>query len=203
MNKQRPLHNFLFLLLAALLIGNTAWTDVAGAASNSVLGGLGGVNNGTMDGGDGTGSAQITITSDQLDLVKQARDLTGTVINGGDVSSGQEVYFVIYVDNSTLHPAVDIRITDLLDEAEFTYVDDSIEYTTVATGSDDAAIWAGTWNGRTDNVGGPDDQASCTDFGAPAGKDRLTIGQVTGQANLQLDIAGSTLWALRIRVTIK
>ena len=202
MNKHRLSHTFLILTLTILVAWNPIWTEFADAATNSVQGGVGGVNNGTIQGGDGTGSAQITVNSTQLSLVKQARNGTGAVINGGDVSSGQVVYFVIYVDNTTSFSAVDVRITDALNETEFTYVPNSIEYTTVASGSNDAAIWGGTWNTLSDDVAGADDLASCEDTGGAADRDRLTIGQVTGQANQKLDIAGSTLWALRIRVTI-
>ena len=50
------------------------------AATNSVTGGINGINNGTLIGGDGTGTAQIEINSVQLELVKEARDLAGNVL---------------------------------------------------------------------------------------------------------------------------
>ena len=44
------------------------------AATNSATGGFGGINNGTLVGGDGTGRARIEINSVQLALVKEARN---------------------------------------------------------------------------------------------------------------------------------
>lgn len=201
MARLRSPHIILSILLAGLLVLNSL---PASAATNAVLGGVGGFNNGTLTGGDGSGTAQITLNSVNLALVKQARDLSGTVLPGGsNVSPGQEIYFVFYVDNTTSFTTGDIRITDFLNEAEFTYVSNSLETTTVPSGSNDAAIWAGAWTPLTDNVGGPDDIASITDSGGPAGLDRITVGSAAGQANQQLDIPGLILRAIRFRVTVK
>ncbi len=99
-------------------------------------------------------------------LVKQARDLSGTVIpDGSDVNSGQDIYFVLYLDNFTSARATNIKIIDLLDETAFTYVLNSIETTLVPSGSNDAAIWAGTWTPLSDNVNPSPDLASITDSG--------------------------------------
>jgi len=148
-------------------------------------------------------SATITVNSVQLALVKQARDLAGTVLAAGaNVAPGQAIYFVLYIDNPTGVPAGDIQITDQLNETEFTYVVNSIETTAVPTGSNDAAIWAGAWSPVTQDVGAPDDIASITDTGGPAGRDRLTVGAVAAQANQQLSISGNTLRAIRFRVTV-
>ena len=148
-------------------------------------------------------SGPVAVTSTQPLLVKQARDLAGTVLpDGSNVSSGQTIYFVVYVDNTTSVSADDFRITDLLNEAEFAYIPNSLEITTVATGSNDAAIWAGAWAPLTDVVGGPDDVASITDSGGPAGLDKATFGAVPGQVNQTLTIPGSTLRAIRFRVTV-
>ncbi len=172
-----------------------------GAEVNRVTGGIAGIDNGTLVGGDGTGEAEITLGGVTLSLVKQARDLAGAVLpNGSSVDQGQELYFVLYVDNSADFPATDIRITDLLDEAQFTYVDGSLERTDVPTGSNDAAIWAGTWTGLSDSAA--DDEASAADSGGPAGRDRITIGVVPSQSNAQVDLAGQTLMAVRFRVTV-
>ena len=62
------------------------------AADNAALGGIKGIDNGTLIGGDGTGEARLTLFSTDLALVKQARDLSGIVLpDGTDVSSGQEI----------------------------------------------------------------------------------------------------------------
>jgi hypothetical protein len=167
------------------------------------MGGIGGINNGTLSGGDGTGTARITINVISLALVKQARDLSGTVMPGGsNVVSGQEIYFVLLVDNSSPFAAADLRITDQLNELEFTYLPGTVETTVVAAGSDDAAIWAGTWNALSDSLGGPDDGASILDTGGPADRDRLTIGSVPGQANQLMDVPGSSIRAVRFRVRV-
>ena len=148
-------------------------------------------------------SGPVTVTSAPAALVKQARNLAGTVLpDGTDVASGDVIYFVTYVDNGTVVAAGDIRITDLINEAQFTYIPNTLETTVVPTGSNDAAIWAGAWAALTDAVGGPDDIASFTDTGGPAGLDRLTVGAVPGQVNLTLDIPGGSLRAIRFRVTV-
>lgn len=148
-------------------------------------------------------SAAVTVNSTQLALVKQARDLAGSVIpSGANVTPGQTIYFVLYVDNTTSYTANSIRITDLLNESEFSYVTNSIETAVVASGSNDAAIWAGAWTALTDAVGGPDDIASITDTGGPATADRLTVGDVPAQANQGLSVSGNTLRAIRFRVTV-
>ncbi len=149
-------------------------------------------------------SGPVTVNSVTLALIKQARDLSGAVLpNGSNVASGQQIYFVLYVDNPTAVSASDIRLTDLLNEAQFTYVPNSIETTAVPTGSNNAAIWGGAWTPLTDGVGAPDDIASITDSGGPPGLDKATIGAVLGQANQVLNIPGNTLWAIRFKVMVK
>lgn len=173
------------------------------AATNSATGGFGGINNGTLVGGDGTGRARIEINSVQLALVKEARDLAGTVLAANaDVNPGQEIYFVLYVDNITDFTAYRLSIQDAIDETQFTYVADSLESTSVASGADAATRWAGAWTPLTDALGGPDDEASILDTGGPAGPDLLTVGDVPGQANLLLQIPARTQWAIRFRVRV-
>lgn len=176
---------------------------VALAEYNSATGGIGGINNGTFIGGDGTGTARVEINSVRLALVKQARDLTGAVLaDGSDVVAGQIIYFVLYVDNPSAYPAESIQLSDLIDESQFTYVPNSIETTTVAAGSDDLAIWSGSWTSLSDAVGAPDDTASITDSGGNPVPDRLTAGTTPGQANQPLAVPGNTLRAIRFRVTV-
>lgn len=173
------------------------------AATNSATGGINGINNGTLIGGDGSGTAQIVINSVQLALAKEARDIAGSVLpDGSDVVFDQEIYFVLYVDNITDFPAYRTTIEDAIDETQFTYVPNSLETTSVASGSDEAARWAGIWTPQTDVLGAPDDDASILDSGGPAGADRLAVGEVSGQANLPLSIPAQTQWAIRFRVTV-
>jgi len=176
---------------------------VAHAAVNAATGGIGGIDNGTLIGGDGTGTARIELISVQLALVKEARDLPGTVLApNANVAPGQEIYFVLYVDNITDFLAPQFTIEDALNETQFTYVPNSLETTTVASGSNAAARWAGTWTPLTDAVGGPDDTASVLDSGGPAGLDHIAVGEVTGQVNQPLLIPAQTQWAIRFRVTV-
>ena len=173
------------------------------AATNSATGGVNGINNGTIIGGDGTGTAQIEINSVQLALVKEARDLAGTVLaSGANVALSQEIYFILYVDNITDFLAYRFAIEDAIDETQFTYSPNSLETTTVASGSNAAARWAGIWTPLTDALGGPDDEASVLDTGGPAGLDHVAVGEVTGQVNLPLQIPARTQWAIRFRVTV-
>jgi hypothetical protein len=139
----------------------------------------------------------------QLALVKEARDLTGTVLApNADVNPGQEIYFVLYIDNITDVAAYRLTIQDAIDETQFTYVADSLETTSVVSGADAATRWAGVWTPLTDALGGPDDEASILDTGGPAGPDLLTVGDVPGQANLFLQIPAQTQWAIRFRVRV-
>jgi hypothetical protein len=172
------------------------------AATNAVTGGIGGINNGTLLGGDGTGTARIELLSVNLALVKQARDLGGVLLaDGSNVTPGQEIYFVLYVDNSTV-AAAPLQITDLLNELEFTYVANSIESTTVPTGSTDAALWSGIWTPLTDALGAPDDSVSFIDTGGGAEPDQLTIGDVTGQVNQVFTVPANSIRAIRFRVRV-
>jgi len=176
----------------------------AHAATNSAIGGIGGINNGTLSGGDGTGTAQITLNTVQLALVKQARDLSGTVLpNGTNVAAGQVIYFVLYIDNTTSVQATNLTIIDLLDLTQFSYTAGSLETTTVPSGSNNAAIWAGAWTALTDAVDG--NIASRLNI-LPA-QDRITVGNTTGlspaQANAPLNIPAGQLTAIRFRVVVQ
>ena len=192
------------LFMSALLGWTIALVPLsASAATNRALGGIGGIDNGTFVNGDGTGDAQITLNKVDLSLVKQARDAGGNVLaDGADVTPGQQIWFVLYIDNVTNFPATGIRISDVLDESEFTYVSDSLESTTVASGANDAALWAGAWASLTDAVGAPDDIASITDTGGPPDKETLTVGEVIGQQNDPVSIPANTILAVRFRVTV-
>jgi hypothetical protein len=186
------------VLISALLASASLY-----GATNSATGGMGGLNNGTLVGGDGTGTARIEINSVQLALIKEARDLTGTVLAANaDVNPGQEIYFVLYVDNITDYAAYHLTIQDAIDETQFTYVADSLESTNVVSGADAATRWAGLWTPLTDASGGPDDEASILDTGGPPDSDLLTVGDVPGQPNLFLQVPAQTQWAIRFRVRV-
>lgn len=175
----------------------------ADAADNAATGGVGGLNNGTLAGGDGSGEAKISLFTVDLALVKQARDLAGTVLPAGaSVVPGQELWFVLVLDNPTPVAAGDLRLTDALDETQFTYVPGTLATTLVPTGSSDADIWAGAWNALTDALGPPDDEASFVDTGGPPDLDRLTVGTEPVQVNRLTDVPAATLRAVRFKVRV-
>ncbi|MGB8326779.1 MAG: hypothetical protein WCE48_04285 [Steroidobacteraceae bacterium] len=203
-----PLLRRAALRLAAALL-SCAWVFVAGmgstaeAAVNAATAVIGDGTGQQIDGGDGTGTARIVVNSTALGLVKQARDLTGQVLpDNTTVTPGQEIYFVLYVDNPTDFVAANLSLSDQIDETQFSYVANSIEFTTVAAGASDAIIWAASWAPLTDVQGAPDDQASIIDTGGPPSPDRLTAGDVPAQANVPINLPAHTRWAIRFRVKV-
>ena len=190
-------------LAVALLVSLLGTGGPASAVTNAALGGFGGLNNGTLQGGDGTGTAAVTIEVAALALVKQARDATGAVLpDGAPVAAGQTIFFVLFVDNPTLYPAEDLQITDLLDQSQFTYIPGTLAGTTVATGASDAALWGAAWAPLSDAVGSPDDVASMLDTGVPDGPDRFTLGAVPVQANLMDRVPARMIRAVRFQVRV-
>jgi len=197
---KKPRDSTANVLASALLILLLSWPFAAIAATNTA-----------NDAGGGsvslTSSGPVTVNSVKLALVKQARDLSGTVLpNGTNVPAGQTIYFVLYIDNSTTVQASNLTIQDLINLTQFSYVAGSLQTTTVASGSSNAAIWAGTWTALTDAVGGPDDIASRL-ANTDATHDRITVGNTTGlspaQANQPLNIAAGQLTAVRFRVVVQ
>jgi uncharacterized repeat protein (TIGR01451 family) len=175
----------------------------AEAATNAVRAGIGGLDNGTLAGGDGTGSGRITLNATGLRLVKQARRLDGTVLpQGATVDAGQELVFVLLVENPTDVPAEDVRLVDALDETAFAYVAGTLETAEVASGADDAAIWTAAWSVLTDALGSPDDEASVLDTGGPSGADRIVVGAESGQASRPVDVPAGAVRAVRFRVRV-
>jgi len=88
-------------MIVALML---AYPPAAFSASNTVI----------YPGGGGATlipSGPVEVNSVQLALVKQARDLAGAVLaTGANVTPGQTIYFVLFVDNVTAVPANDIRL---------------------------------------------------------------------------------------------
>lgn len=149
-------------------------------------------------------SGSLTVNSVQLALINRARDLAGAVLpNGSNVAAGQQIYFVLYVENTTTIEAINVQIEDSLNEAQFAYVPGSVETTIVATGSSDAAIWAGTWSPLTDSLGGPDDMASFVATDANGNLNRFTAGMAAGQANQQMNVPGGMIRAFRFKAIVK
>ena len=174
------------------------------AADNAARGGIGGIDNGTLQYGDGSGQARISLFSVDLALVKQARNLTGNVLpDAAPVSPGQDLWFVLYVDNPSAAAATDVRLNDQLDEAAFDYLPGSLEKTVVPSGTSDAGLWAASWTPLSDALGAPDDEASALDTGGPPGVDRVSVGAVSGQQNAVLDLPAGSRAAVRFRVRVK
>lgn len=178
------------------------WTD-ARSADNAATGGIGGLSNGTLLGGDGTGDARVSLFSADLGLVKKARALDGTVLPDlAQVNPGQEIWFELSVDNPTAAPVTDLQLEDLLDEAQFAYVPGTLAHVLVASGASDAAVWSASWNALTDALGPPDDVASMMNSGGPPGPDRLTAGAQAPQINQTLTVPANGKRAIRFRVRV-
>lgn len=191
------------ILIPALLAWIMATCAPAMGATNVATGTIGDGTHTVLQGGDGTGTAAITLQSTRLALRKQARTSDGTVLApGADVSPGQEIWFVLWVDNATLFDAHGLTIVDQLNESEFQYIPGTIERATAPSGADDATLWSASWAPLTDGPGSSEDEASFVDTSAPPGADRFTAGAVSGQANRELSVAPQTVYAVRFRVTV-
>lgn len=187
---------FLRCVRALVLLG-TAWPFFAFSATNQALN----VSGGSVALQD---SAAVTITSTVLPLLLEARDSSGNVLaSNADVVPGQQIYFLLSVDNPTPAQASDLRLSNLLDETQFTYVAGSIETALLPSGTGSAALWSGPWTPLSDALGAPDDIAAFTDSGGAVGADRFSAGAVTGQSNVNLDLPGNRLRAFRFQVTVK
>ena len=165
--------------------------------------GLGTVGSGVVEILDRHAEHFRTRAGVDLALVKQARDPAGTLLpDMAPVSSGQTLYFLLLIDNPTAAPASDLRVLDLLDESRFTYLSGTLEQALLPSGSDDAAIWAGSFSPLSDAVGAPDDGGSATDTGGATGADRITFGAVPSQANATIEVPAATMWVVRFQVRV-
>ena len=139
---------------------------------------------------------QLDITdNDPLRIVKRAFQSDGTPIpSGSTLPSGTPVKFLLYIDNP-LPLTADVSMRDVLDPV-FLYVAGSIKYdnsvvncaAATCSVAEEAAIFTAADSGTvgTDPVDG--------DVVSFAGV-TLDIGNQTA-ANAQLDIAGSSVWAV-------
>lgn len=156
-----------------------------------------------------TDSATITVTAAALSVVKLmfADDGTGTLIaSGTSVPRGTVVKFMIYIDNPTGVAIQDVRIEDLLAEADFTYQANSLYWNnmTTASGAAPAAIFTDA------DAGGAGVQLTQAVDLADVGSidttlspnDRFTVGAHTAQTNAQLDIPAGRIAAFIFRATV-
>lgn len=186
-------------------------TIFAGAASIWAA-----VNTATDPGGGSvslTASGNVTVTETALLLVKQvwspagvcltSSPTVGACTNAGiTVAKGTPLKFIIYVQNTTAFTLTDIRIQDALDITPgtgFTYTAGSLKYDlstadTATIGEIYSAVDAGTV------------ESDAVDTGAGnyasyfAGN--ITVGAVSGQANLTLPVPANKTFALEF-VAIK
>ena len=183
------------------------------------------VNQATDPGGGGvslTNSGNVTVNSSTLQLMKQVWDSAGSnclasipadaTCNSSassiTVPAGTTLKFLIYVKNTSDVSLSDVRFQDLLDDSAtgFTYTASSIKRTpndgtAPADKATNATILAAATTALTDAVGRPDDFASITDSNANVKLDKLTVGAVTGQANLSLSFLAHKTFAILLTVT--
>jgi uncharacterized repeat protein (TIGR01451 family) len=175
-------------------------------------------NTATDPGGGGvtlTTSGLVTVNSSSLQLVKQVWNGTGTTClasqpadatcnsSATSVTVPAGVQFLIFVKNTSDVALTDVRFQDVLDTSGtgFTYTATSIKRTpndaTAPLDTDTAAtIHAAAVTAQTDAVGAPDDYASYN-----AGT--LTVGAVTGQANMSLGFPAHKSFGVVFSVTKK
>lgn len=175
----------------------------AAAVTNRAVGGIGGLNNDTLRGGDGTGSAQFTLNVVDLALVKQARSLDGVVLSGGaDVDAGQELCFVLYVANPSPVVGSEIEIVDNLDADAFTYLWNSLEQAIVPHDATDEDLWVAEWTPLTDLVSASGDIASVRNPGGDSPRLQITIGTTDEVANQPATVPAGSILAVRFRVRV-
>lgn len=152
------------------------------AATNQAIGDVNGVA------ADLTDSNVFSLSSTQLALVKAAFLTDGTPLTSpAVVPAGTHVHFMIYVDNTTAVGVNDVNVTDAL--TGFTYVAGTIKTdNAVATGASAAAIYASAiLTAALDDAEDGVDEAGI-------GGTTISAGSTAG--NVQLDIAGSAVWAM-------
>lgn len=172
------------------------------AADNTATGDIAGDGTALTD----SNTVALTATATPLALYKRAFLDDGTPLTSGTtIPKGTLVKFLIYVDNYTAVPVVNMNVSDVLDVSAtgFTYQGSSIRVdNTVAncaagdgtcTGGEEAAIFAAV----DDNTAETD--AIDADVASYA-TDTITAGSTGG--NGQLDLAANRVWALLFAVTI-
>lgn len=160
----------------------------ARAADNTATGDIGGV------GGDLTDSNTFTLNTTTLALVKTAFRGGTELASGATVPRGTLVQFMVYVDNPTAFPVVDVNISDVLDPA-FVYQPGTIRVdNTAPTGSTNAAIYAAVSAAGTVSDGNDGDAA---------GINVTTITAGSGGGNAQVDIAASAVYAVLFDVIVQ
>lgn len=176
----------------------------AAAVTNTVVGGIGGLDNGTLLGGDGTGSARVSLNVVDLALVKEARTTRGVpLVSDADVFSEQEIYFVLYVKNPCPQVGSEIQIRDPLDVEAFTFIPNTLQIAIVPIDTTLDACWAIPWQALTDEAGGAqDDEASIGELDPETRRRLITVGATPEQPNRKAYVPPGSLMAVRFRVRV-
>lgn len=174
---------------------------------NKVTGGLEGVNNDTLDGGDGTGSALVKLKVIQLQLHKRSHSVTSEgkmdakpLPMEAKVVLGQLIYFTLYIDNLTDAELFDANMVDQLDEAAFVYVANSLELavTEAKTPAKEDDFKVRITEDRDEDPGFMSDTP-----GSPAGRNFLFIGQAQNQQNSRISIPAGKRLTIRFKVQVQ
>lgn len=144
----------------------------------------------------------LTATGNQLTLVKRAFLSDGTPLTSGStLPTGTPVKFMIYVNNDSSVAMTDISVQDVLDTVTFTYtagtlkVDNSQSCVAFAcTAGEELTIFQ-----NVDGTGALSDAVDANVISHVAGT--IDAGNAV-QANGQLDINASSVWAMSFSVTM-
>lgn len=175
------------------LLALCVWIGSVGsafAADNTATGDIAG------DGADLGDSNTFTLNTTTLGIVKTAFLTDGTPLaSGAALPRGTLVQFMLYIDNTTSVPVVDVNVQDVLDAA-FLYEAASIRVDdTTATGSTAAAIYA------TVSATAPlDDGVDGLDV---AGIAAATLSAGASSGNVQLDIPANSVWAMLFTIEMQ
>ena len=181
-------------VIVSVLLVSAVWTLTAHAGTNQATDpGGGGVSLGP--------SNTVTVNSQTLNIVKEARLLDGTLLASPvNLPSGAKFYFVLYIDNTADIALSDVRIIDAIDTGAFTMDATTFEIlnSVASPGLDMTAAnltaWttagsgAGTWNGLTWNSLTVGQDADQLDWSVSVAN-RITIGQ-PGNAALNVAVSG-------------
>lgn len=171
-------------------------------------------------------SGAVTVTSTQLGLVKTVFDTSGNCLASSDsdpacnttdtsaVLTGTELVFVVYVDNTTSINATDVRFQDDIDDNVgggdyFEFQTDEfavsegimIDTGSIATGATKGAIWTALTTGTS--LTNALDGATAGEYCGITGTDPAVLtcgGTGAGGSNAQLDVANSTVTAIKFHV---
>lgn len=207
LNGKKFLKLIIYLLACVFMLSSTAYAaDVI--VTNSVLGGLEGINNDTLEGGDGAGSALVRLRVIFLSLNKQAHSLEGAtekmaidpLPTDAKIVTGQRVYFTLHVDNPTVADLYKLTMQDKLDESAFEYVEGSMQMAIT-----DVGVVPKEEDFKTNLTDNTDsDVASFSETsGSPKGKDLFTLGEIPNQKNALVSVQPGKRLTVRFKVIVK